>query len=212
MRLPKKHLDLRLYALFREITRWLLYALWIAFWLLGALFYNQSQPHLPPARLLVGWKLWVWMGASLLLGFLIFRIWRSFTNRGCQGRVLQSSLSHSYESSRDPGMLRTADYDFRLNTLLKLETPKGRRVRLRFEQKNGFYLYYHEGEELLRLYGLPYPVNLNPSAPHGYLCVACGRIHETLIDRCEDCGHTLLDPQELLEIQNKKSNPDRSRP
>jgi hypothetical protein len=91
------------------------------------------------------------------------------------------------------------DFDFRTNTALRICLANGRKKRLRFEQKNGFYYYYYEGNEILRFHGLPYPLNLDPKAPHGYLCVVCGRIHKSLQPLCDACELPLIDPAELAK-------------
>lgn len=203
LRIPRSHRDLSRYVFRRDATRLGLYLLWTVAWLAGALYYNQGRLHLPEERLLLGWKLWLWMGIALVSGFLLLRIWRFFTDRTCHGIITQAALSRSYDNSPDPGVARRTDFDFRLNTSLRLVTPGGRRIRLRFEQKNGFYQYYHEGEEVLRLHGLPYPINLDPEAPHGFVCAACGQIHAEYQERCEVCAHTLLHPRELLDCLKK---------
>lgn len=199
LRIPKNHRDLSRHVLRRELLRIVTFLLWVGAFLAGALYYNYGHRHLPERRLLLGWKLWVWMAAAVLLGFLLFRVWRLFTDRAAHGVITQSTLSRSYDSSKDPGGYTAVDYDFRLNTRLRVTTPSGRRVRMRFEQKNGFYQYYHEGEEILRYRGLPYPINLSPDAPYGYVCVACGRHHDAFSSHCEACGLSMIHPTEALE-------------
>lgn len=197
-RIPKRNQDLRRRVLRQELLRLLAYLLWIAAWLAGALFYNQSNRHLDVEHHILGWKLAFWMAGAVLIGAILFRIWRVFTERSCRGTILRAGLSRSYDASRDPGLGKAADYDFRLNTYLKVRRTNGRIARLRFEQKPGFYLYYGEGEHILRFRGLPYPLNLDPSARHGYLCVACGEISPTAFDVCEKCGLTRIRVEDII--------------
>ncbi len=217
-RIPKENKDLRRYAARRKILQISAYATWIAAFLISALAYNAAHTTYPPARLILGWRLALWLGAGILIGFVLFRVWRLFTLRAMEGRVERSGLSHSYEASADPGAASPVSYDFRLNTYLVIRTPKGKRRRIRFEQKPGFYLYYYEGSYLCRLSGLPYPVcdparRCRPERrvkgaedPHddpsnGYVCVACGRFSKTLSAPCPKCGHSLIDPAALFEGQ-----------
>lgn len=211
-RLPRRNRDLRRYVLRRRALQLTAYGVWITAFLVGALSYNAARTTYPPERLILGWRLVLWMGGSILLGFFLFRIQRLFTWRAIEGRVERSGLSHSYASSSDPGAASSVSYDFRLNTYLVLRTPSGKLRRIRFEQKEGFYLYYYEGSYLCRLSGLPYPV-CDPSrsnrpteedARHhddpssGYVCVACGRLSPTLSEPCPKCGLSLVDPCEVF--------------
>ena len=199
-KIPSKNKDLRRYVLFKDLRKLVLYALWLAIWYLGADAYNQSHPKYSPSRLMLGWKLALWMAASALLGFLIFRMWTFFTDRSYRAVISRSGLSQSYEASRDPGLGNATDYDFRLNTSLRIQKKgKRRNCRIHFEQKPGFYFYYYEGTEILKLHGLPYPIAVkgqHPDAPK-QICAACGQIAKDDEVRCHVCEHTLIDPKDL---------------
>jgi hypothetical protein len=201
--IPKQNRDLRWLVVRRDVLRALGFLLWLGVWLAGALLYNHNNRHLAEHRLILGWKLAVWMGGALVIGILLFRVWRFFTDRTRHGVILASGLSRAYDNSKDPGAANAMDYDFRLNTRLKLRLANGRCVRLTFEQKNGFYAYYHEGEEILHFHGLPYPINLDEAAAHGHLCAVCGRIHQKQPTRCEACGHSLISVATLRESVEK---------
>lgn len=192
MKLPTKHRDLRRLVLRRDAIRILAFALWILLWLLGAHSYNQNRQAYPPERRILGWRLLVLMAAVSVVGFFLFRVYKLFTERACIGVIESSGLSHAYRSSADPG--RGMQYDFRLNTTLTVRLSSGKKMRLRFEQKNGFYQYYREGTRIGRFRGLPYPVRLCDDGKEGYVCVACGCMHPSLLSHCEACGHTLIDP------------------
>ena len=213
--IPKKNRDLSVYVWRRRILQLLGYALWLtAFWL-GARAYNDSHQTYPANQRIVGWRLAVWMGAAVVIGFLLFRIWRWFSGRGLEGEIVKSGLSHSYTSSADPGAGSSVSYDFRAHTYLVIRDKRGRLHRLRFEQKSGFYLYYYPGTYVRKFAGLPYPVRdpmriCRPSGngvglgdPHddlsrGYLCVACGSLNNHSLDEpCGRCGHSLIDPAEV---------------
>jgi hypothetical protein len=125
---------------------------------------------------------------------VIFRIWRFFTDKTYRGRIVSNDNSRSYTQSQDPG---SAEYDFRLNTKLKILDDDGKVHRTRFEQKNGFYTYYYEGNEIVHLHGLPYPINLDPTGKDGCVCAACGTWYETKKDICDVCNHTIIDPKKL---------------
>jgi hypothetical protein len=151
---------------------------------------------------MVGWKLLLWMSASLLLGFVIFRIWTLFTDRSYRAVITRSGLSQSYEASRDPGLHNATDYDFRLNTALLVKREgKDKSRRIHFEQKMGFYFYYYEGTEIVKLHGLPYPIAVGNQHPDTKkrICAACGQIapDNDTESHCHACGHSLIDPADL---------------
>lgn len=197
MKLPARNRDLRRYVLKNDLRRAILFLIWLTVWFLGAHTYNLNHQTYPPERRMVGWRMLVWMLIGAAVGFFLFRLWRFFTRLPVRGRIERAGLSHTYTHSEDPGAGTALEYDFRLRTALVLRKPNGKKCRLKFEQKLGSYQYYHEGAEILRLRGLPYPINLDPNAPHGYVCVACGRMHPAWQERCELCELTLIDPKEL---------------
>ncbi len=193
LHIPKKNNDLRRLVLRRDILRLGGYLVWLAVWLLGIGFYNAGSPYVP----LYGWRLGLTVAAAALLGFCLFRMWKFFTDFSCRGIIETSGLSHSYSASADPGALKGLDYDFRLNTALKIKNAHGHCKTMRFEQKRGFYLYYHEGNEVVSFHGLPYPISTDIHAPHGYVCAACGTWTEEFTPHCAICGHTLIHPKDL---------------
>ena len=199
-KIPAKNKDLRRYVFFKDLRKITIYLLWMAIWYFGAYMYNHNHQKYPPERLMVGWKLLIWMLASAFLGFLLFRIWTFFTDRTYGAVITVSGLSQSYEASKDPGLHNSTDFDFRLNTALKIKKHgKKKNSRIHFEQKLGFYFYYYEGTEILKLRGLPYPIavrNRHPDAKQG-ICAACGQISDEAQGNCQVCGHTLIDPNEL---------------
>ena len=197
--IPKQYKALRRYVFLKDLKKILLWTGWTVLCLLGALSYNYNHQTYPPERRMVGWRLVLWILATALLGFLIFRCWEFFTQRTLRGRIENSGLSYSYTPSNTPvgkGVSKF-DFDFRTNTALRVRLANGKKVGLRFEQKNGFYHYYYEGNEILRFHGLPYPILLDPEAPHGYLCVACGRVHPKMQPLCDACALPLIDPKDL---------------
>ncbi|MBQ9131579.1 MAG: hypothetical protein IJX62_03810 [Clostridia bacterium] len=195
MKIPKKYKALRSYVLKKDLKRILLWLLWMALCLAGALSYNYNHQTYPPERRMVGWRMAVWILATALLGFFLFRCWEFISLRALRGTISESGLSHSYTPSATPFF--KLDFDFRTNTALRIRLANGKKKGLRFEEKDGFYYYYYEGNEILRFHGLPYPINLDPAAPHGYLCVVCGRIHNQMQPLCDACELPLIDPKEL---------------
>ncbi len=197
MQIPSKNSDLRRYVIKKQLLRATGLAAWLlAFWV-GAMMYNRNHQTYPPERLMTEWRLVGWMAIALVTGCLLFRAWKLVFPLPRRGRVLSTGLSHSYTSSEDPGTLSGTRFDFRLRTALCIRLPNGKKRKLRFEQKIGSYAYYHEGAELVRFYGLPYPIDLDPKAPNGYVCVACGRIHSEKHTHCTSCGLSLIDPADL---------------
>lgn len=196
-RIPQKNRDLRRYVLMNDLRRACLFAAWMTVWFLGAHTYNLNHQTYPDERRMVGWRMPVWLIIGAVIGFFLFRMWKFYTLRTVRGTVLTAGLSHTYTHSEDPGAATTLEYDFRLRTALVLRRPNGKKKRLRFEQKTGSYLYYGEGAKLIRLHGLPYPINTDPAAPHGYVCAACGRMYGAWQERCELCEHSLIDPKDL---------------
>lgn len=197
-RLPQKNRDLQRLARQRDVMRVLGCLLWIALWVGGAISYNANHQTYPPHRRIIGWKMLLLCLIAAATGFLIFRCWKIFSTRTISGVILSSGISRSYSASSDAGRAGT-DYDFRINTALTIQTDDKKKCRLCFEQKNGFYSYYHEGERIVRFHGLPYPINLDPNAPHGYVCAACGFHTDQYVSPCEHCHHTLIDPKDLVE-------------
>ena len=199
LRIPKQYKALRRYVLRQDLKRILLWVIWMTLCIAGALSYNYNHQTYPPERRMVGWRMVLWILATALLGFFFLRFWEFITLRTLRGTVAESGLSYSYTPSATPVGRGTSrfDFDFRTNTALRIRLANGKKKRLRFEQKNGFYHYYYEGNEILRFHGLPYPINLDPTAPHGYLCVACGRIHKSMQPLCDVCNLPLVDPKEL---------------
>ena len=222
-RIPEENRDLRSYVLRRRLLQLTGFTLWLAAFGFGAWFYNDSHQTYPPQRRIVGWRLLLWMLVAAAVGFFLFRLWKFFTQRGVEGAVAESGLSHSYTPSADPGAGNPVNYDFRLNTYLVIRDEKGKRRRLRFEQKPGFYLYYYEGTHVCKLSGLPYPIRdpercCRPARrysegardPHddlsgGYLCAACGNLNNwDLSVPCGRCGLSLVDPAKLFQNESAK--------
>ena len=193
--LPKRNRDLKRYALRRDLFRLLGYLLWIAIWIGSALVYNAEHPNYPHRFQIVGWRMFFLVAATLVSGFLFFRIWRLFTDRTVRGVIEVSSLSHSYSASSDPG--GAVDYDFRLNTKLRIRKSDGKTKTLCFEQKRGFYHYYYEGKSILSIHGLPYPIRTDDDPSVGYVCAVCGTWSETKANICAHCGRSMIDPKEI---------------
>ncbi len=195
MKIPSKNKDLRRYVLKNDLVRGVLFLMWMALWISGVTFYNHRNASVINPTPLGGWKLWVLLAAITLVGFFLFRLQNFFKDRTFSGKIISSDLLHDYSSSKDPGTSKPMQYDFRLNTAIRVLDKKQKKHRLLFEQKNGFYTYYHEGTEIVHFRGLPYPVRTDEA--EGYICAACGRIQSQLEPSCEDCGHSLIDPKDL---------------
>ena len=198
LRIPKQNRDLRGLVLWNTVLRVLGFTVWISLFYLGAWAYNQNHQTYPPSRLIIGWKLLVWMGAAIVSGFVMFRIRRLFTQRSFSGTIVSYSNSRGYGASDESGVIGTR-YDFRIYTVLRVRDEKGLLHRIRFEEKNGFRQYYYEGNKIARFCGLPYPVNTDPSAKSGCVCSACGTFFEKApeLGQCESCGRSLIDPKDF---------------
>ena len=196
-KIPPNNRDLKSYVLRKDMFRLFRYLLWLGIWIGGAISYNYNHQTYPIHRRIVGWRMALWVSIAAISGFLILRVWKLFTDRTCVGKIKHSGLSRSYSASDDPGAANKIDYDFRLNTKLKIETKNEKVKSLRFEQKRGFYQYYNEGKDIVKFHGLPYPIDLTPNAPNGFVCAACGMWYENMPTRCEKCNHTLIDPKDI---------------
>ncbi len=197
LKLPQHLTDLRRFVIRRRILRIGGSILFTAAWISGAVMYNYNHQTYPPYRRIIGWKMLLWIIAGMVIAAFLFKLPQMLSDRTRVGTVRYSGLSHSYTSSPDAAGTRA--YDFRTNTALSLQLDNGKRSRLRFEQKNGFYMYYREGERLVKFAGLPYPINLDPDATHGCICAACGRWGAKKAPRCEACGLSLIDVKDLKE-------------
>ena len=198
LKIPARNRDLQRLVLRRRLTRIGLYLLWLAVLCVGVLRFNAGHTRhpMPP------WQLAFWLGGGALIGFLLLRMWVLFTDRPFIATVSRSGLSHGIKGD-----------EFRLNTAIRLtDETTGKRRRLGFEQKPGFYLLYHEGVRVCKLPALPYPLPdpqtvplpepsayiTSDSRPDGAFCVVCGRINPRGSDRCEVCRHSLIRPEDLF--------------
>lgn len=195
-KIPKRNRDLLHYVLGRAALRIGGWAAWIVGFWMGAQSYNQNHQTYAESRLMLGWKLWLWMAIGAVSGFLLFRLWRFFSQRPVRGIVERYSTTRGYGSGESPDG-RESDSDFRINTVLRVRTERGKRRRLVFEQKHGFYLYYHEGNRIEKLGGLTYPINLDPDAESGRVCAVCGAFSSKDSAVCSSCRHSLIDPENL---------------
>lgn len=215
--LPSRNADLTRYVIRHRVLRVLLFAAWVTVLVLAAVFFNNSHKGsvLPQIS---GWRMWIWVAFALLSGALIFRIFPLFTEKTFEGEIIRSSLAHTYAFSDDE---KNADEtaNFRVQTALRVRCTDGKIRKLRFEQKTGFFLYYHEGNRICKFAGLRYPLadpNSIPPLTHplktadedttgkavvdpsrSYLCVHCGHFYPTPTI-CEDCKLTLIDPKEVF--------------
>ncbi len=195
-KIPKRNRDLLQYVIGRAVLRIGGWAAWLVGFWMGAQSYNQNHQTYAESRLMLGWKLWIWMAIGAVSGFLLFRLWRFFTQRPVRGRVERYSTTRGYGSGESPDG-RESDTDFRINTVLRVRTERGKRRRLVFEQKHGFYLYYHEGNRIEKLGGLTYPINLDPDAESGRVCAVCGSFASKDSTVCPSCRRSLIDPKDL---------------
>ncbi len=218
-RIPRANRDLVRLVRWRRLRRIGGYALWLAMFLLSAWFYNDAHQTYPPEKRMVGWRLALLMLVAAVTGFFIFQLWKFFSARGVEGRIVESALSHSYTTTEDPGQMKALNYDFREHTYLIVRTDKGRKRRIRFEQKTGFYLYYYPGSYICRFSELPYPIcdparRCRPEGEEtsvarvarrhhddlsdGRMCAACGFLNRG--DRvCDRCGLSLIDPKDVWD-------------
>lgn len=195
--IPKQYKDLRRHIFYKDLKKIILFVLWVAFLLSGALSYNHNHQTYTDDRKILGWKLVVWIAIAAVTGFFLFRMWTFLSDRTCSGKIHYSSLSYSYSPSADPYAIKSLTYDTRTDKKIQIIRPNGKKRILRFEQKIGSYWYYNEGERIVRFHGCPYPLNLDPEAKHGYVCVACGRMYQSYIDECQSCYLSIIDPAEL---------------
>ena len=211
--IPKRNRDLLLYVRRKKLIHSALALLWTVLLISGAVSFNHAHRTYPPERLMIGWKFALWVVIAVVSGILIFRLPKLFLDRSFEGVIERSGLSHSYSRSADPG---STEYNFRLNTALRVRLPNGKKKRIKFEEKSGFFLYYHEGNRICHFAGLPYPLAeiRVPDAPPAkasraadtredrplgnYICVACGQLRQTP-DTCEICGHSIIDPKDIFQ-------------
>lgn len=197
LQIPERNKDLRRLVLRRRLTKAGLYLLWLAALFVGVFRFNAGHERHPMAA----WQLAIWLGGGAVVGFLLLRGWMFFTERPFVGRVTKSGLSHGIKGD-----------DFRLNTAIRVDDEAGKRHRLRFEQKAGFYLLYHEGVRVCKLPFLVYPLpdpatvpvpetasaNSTDDCASGAFCVVCGKTSAKGAEVCEACGYSLIDPAALF--------------
>ena len=76
LRIPRKNRDLRRHVVIRTTFRVVGYLLWLAIWYGGALAYNYNHQTYPYERQMTGWRMAVWMAISVLMGIILFRMWK----------------------------------------------------------------------------------------------------------------------------------------
>lgn len=201
-KIPAKYQDLRRHVFVTDLKKICFFIGWMVLFVGSALLYNYNHQTWDDERRIVGWKLVIWIAASAIIGFFLFRMWTFFTDRTYVATVHFAELSHSYTPANEPYGIKALSYDFRTNTCLRVKIKnKIKRRRLHFEQKIGSYWYYADGQRIIHFHGLPYPLNLDPDAKQGYICVACGRMHGELRDECEYCFLSLIDPKDMTHIK-----------
>jgi len=228
-RIPRSNRDVIRFVRGRKLRRLVGYALWLLLFAFSAWFYNDSHQTYPPEKRMVGWRLALLMLVAAVTGLFIFQIWKFFFRRTVEGRILEAELSHTYTTSEDPREVKVLNYDFREHTYLVIQTDKGKKRRIRFEQKTGFYLYYYPGSHICRFSELPYPIcdparrccpegedtyvtrvtrRHHDDLSNGRMCVACGFLNRG--DQiCDKCGLSLIDPSEVWSGEDKKKGKDR---
>lgn len=203
--IPARNQDLRRLVLRRRLIRLGLYLLWLSVLLVGANRFNASHTLHP----LSGWRLAAWLGGGAVIGFVLLRTYRLLTDRSFVGTVRRAGIAR-----------RAKGDEVSLQTTLRLtDETTGRRHRLRFEQRDGFYMLFHEGVRVCKLSGLPYPLpdpqtvpDLTASAadrsalakPADRFCVVCGRCESPFAERCTGCGYSLIHAEELFGTQIEK--------
>lgn len=202
-RIPEQYRDLRRHVFLTDLRRIVGYVLWVALFLGSAVFYNYNHQTYSDDRKMLGWRLFALIVFALVTGFFLFRIWKFFTDRTFSGKIEQSGLTHDYTPSDTPYGFKPASYAERIRKKIRIRTSSGRVRRLRFDQRIGSYWYYAEGQEIVHFHGCPYPLNLDPEAPHGYVCVACGKMHGSLTEECDACFLSMIDPKEIAAQQKK---------
>lgn len=218
---PERNRDLLRYVRKKKLLHCSLAALWAILLIAGAVAYNNAHRTYTPDRLMTGWKFALWVVIAVVSGALIFRLPKLFFDRPFEGIILRAGISHSYSRSADPG---SAEYNFRLNTVLLIRTTDGKRKKIRFEEKSGFFQYYHEGTRICHFSGLPYPLadisgleapltkasraadTREDRSLGNYLCVACGRLHH-IPDVCDSCGLSVIDPKEVFGKEEHEKQP-----
>lgn len=196
-KIPMQYKDLRRHIFFTDLRKCLLFTGWMIIFIASAIFYNYNHQTYPPERKILGWKLFALILFAAVTGFFLFRMWTFFTDRTYTGTIHFSGLTHDYTTPDTPYGFKPASYAERIQTKLVVLTDKQKKRRLRFEQKIGSYWYYADGQRIIHFHGCPYPLNLDPEVPHGYICVACGRMHENYVPECEYCYLSLIDPKEI---------------
>lgn len=204
--IPERNRDLHALVRRRALTRIALYLVWLAALTVGVLRY-QAWHTLRPMK---PWQTALWLCGGAVVGCFLFRVQSLFTNRTTVGRITRSGISHGVKGD-----------DFRINTVLRItDEQSGKRRRLRFEQKNGFYALYQAGTRVCKFPLLPYPLpdpeTLSPIGEReekadgktnsktdqgGTLCVVCGLVSgaDPTADRCPACRHTLLNPEDVFD-------------
>ncbi len=216
-KIPPINRDLILHLRRRRTIRLLLLIGWITVFMVSLVMYNQSHETSVLPKI-TGWRLLVWIFAVVIGGVLLLRIPQLFFCKTFEGVILRSTLSRTYSSSDDYN--QSSSNGVRTNTSLRIRTNNGKIKRIRFEEKNGFYLYYHEGNYLCRLSGFTFPV-VDPCRSatvetagqpadedttsatvrdpmNSFLCVVCGHLNAEH-SVCDQCGHSLIDPKVLFQ-------------
>ena len=198
--IPKKNTDLRRYAFRRYFARSFGFVVYVAVWAIGYAVYLGG----PLAKPLEPLAMAVFCLAVVTSGWMIFRMGDVVFKRTVCGRLISQKITRSYDRGMNRRAGASTGYNTYVNFCLLDKGEKKRRVKLQLFE-DGYGLYYKEGDMIVSLRGLNYPLCIESEKNGEHICAVCGaRRHGKDCDgsspaTCESCGHSLIDVRDLTE-------------
>ncbi len=198
-KIPKENRDLRRYAFFRNLKRFILYIAWCAMWVIGYEFYLLYPINKP----FVWWLLLIFAALVLVSGWFVCSMNAFVKERNYFAKIESLAIYRTYPK----GMFNVRSFKVDLYRVLISRDQKGKKRKLKCLMKeSGFGTYYSEGSEIAYFRGTKYPICFEGDREGAHMCVVCGsRNYAEWRDgkrggkptHCSLCGYSLIDVEGL---------------
>ena len=199
-KIPKKNIDLRVYAAARNIKRVFFYVLILVVANLSLFSYlGKRVAGLPPIK---WWGYLIFELVVVVGGWIVCNMSRFVTDRYASGRIKSIKTVRSYGRflSRN-AKIDVGPYNYSRVTLACRGGRRNVRIQL-FE--DGYDGYYREGGTLVKFRGLNYPLCIESEADGVHICSVCGvRTYSDESSVCDTCRHTLISVDEMKKTAER---------
>jgi hypothetical protein len=210
-RIPVRNLDLRKYAVWKNLKYLLGYVAYIAFFFSAFVYYVQHRPE--DADALLPWVYPIFAGFVVVSGWIACCMDRFVFDHSMSGAISGTAFVRNYGR----GLSRKATVSVDFHTYLKIDVTneKGRKRSVKIPLfDDGYDGYYQENGTLVKFRGLTYPICIESEREGAHLCCICGvrtyykegkqifgEAEPEIVDgliKCRCCNHTLIDIDELV--------------